>query len=105
MSNFLLERRWYAVSPDGTGAELILGIAAPVKDHLAWGCTVSLGILDSHLSRIYGIDSWHAVQMAMSFILRRATHFSEAGWLFYWDKDGGPASPADLIGSGLHQST
>ncbi|MFZ6675753.1 DUF6968 family protein [Undibacterium sp. Xuan67W] len=105
MSEFLLERQWYAVSPDGERAELILGIAAPVKDHLDWGCTVSLGILDSHPSRIYGVDSWHAVQQAMLFIARRVTHFSEAGWLFYWDKDGGPASPADLIGSGLCQLT
>lgn len=104
MNDFLIERRWYAVSPDGVGADLSLSIAAPIKDHTDWGCAVSLGILDSHPSRIYGVDSWHAIQMAMSFIALRVRHFSETGWLFYWDKDGNPATPDDLITSGLSKS-
>ncbi|MCU6432868.1 hypothetical protein LPB67_03625 [Undibacterium sp. Jales W-56] len=105
MNDFLMERNWYAVSPDGVGAELNLCIAAPLKNHIDWCCAVSLGVLDTHPSTIYGIDSWHAVQMAILFITRRVTHFSDAGWLFYWDKDGERVMPSALIDSGLRQFT
>lgn len=97
MNTIIAEKIWYAVSPSGISGDLILRVGVPSEyPDMGWGCTVSLGVLEPSSLLIYGADSWQAIQEAMLFIARRVNHFSENGWMFYWEKDGERAYASEL---------
>ena len=95
------ERTWLAVAPDGTEHELVLRVGIPTQAPGGeWWSAVSLGVLESREQRVAGVDAWQAVELAMRFIASRVGHFAADGWQFYWERDGEPAAPSDLIGGG-----
>ncbi len=47
--------------------------------------------------KIYGVDSWQAIQLAMQFIGRLAARFEEEGWRYYWTEGGDTASASVLM--------
>jgi len=92
------ERIWYAVSPEGSGAELALRIGMPHETaDMGWACEVSLGVLEAPPLTIYGADSWQALQLAMHFVARRLGYFSKQGWKFYWAKNEDAVDPDELV--------
>ncbi|HEY5799040.1 MAG TPA: hypothetical protein VIT92_02410 [Burkholderiaceae bacterium] len=96
----LIERIWYARSPQGAMTTMALQVSAPVPhDQFDWTCTAVLGDLEGGRQHdLFGIDSWQAVQLTMSFIVLRLGHFGESGWTFYWDAAGQErALPAELL--------
>lgn len=95
--NVAAERRWYAKSPEGSEVPLVISVGVPEKQEDDWSCSVSLGVLDSRSYTIRGIDSWQALQLAMSFVARRVGSFMENGWELYWEKGGDQARPNDLL--------
>ncbi|RZI44254.1 hypothetical protein EGT07_02175 [Herbaspirillum sp. HC18] len=97
MNDIVAERSLYVISPEGEGKALVLRVGVPTKREDDWACSVSLGVLDSQLYTIYGIDSWQAVQQALLFASRRVGHFVEDGWKLYWEKNGEAATPNDLL--------
>jgi hypothetical protein len=92
------ERIWFAVAPDGSEHEVAIRVMVPVKAASGeWRAAVSLGEIDSKKSHsIAGIDSWQAICLGMSFAATCLSHFSEDGWMFYWERGGDLATPEDL---------
>jgi hypothetical protein len=91
------QRILYAVAPDGSGQDLVIGIEAPYEDDGCWRAKLSLGALESQVFAIAGVDSWQAVYLAMRFAAMRLDHFAGNGWTFYWEKHGAQTLPDDLL--------
>ena len=91
------ERRWFAIAPDGTEHSLVLAVGIPTEGNENWSASVSLGILDSQIRTIYGVDSWQAMHLGMKFIGMQATDFAKHGWRFYWTRGGDEAHASDLF--------
>ncbi len=91
------ERIWFAVAPDGSEHDVAVRVMLPLKaDRGEWRAEVSIGGIESKLYSIAGIDSWQAICLGMSFAATRLSHFSENGWVFYWERGGEVATPEDL---------
>lgn len=92
------ERTWYGIGPDGTGHKIIIRVGMPsLQAGGGWLAPVSLIGLEARVHPIVGVDSWQAVNLAMSFAAVRAGHFAEDGWQFFWERGGESANPADLV--------
>ena len=91
------ERAWFAVAPDGTEHDVVLRVGLPTPAPGGeWRAAVTLGVLESRVHDIAGIDAWQAMTLAMRFAATRLGHFAEDGWRFYWERGGDPASPDEL---------
>lgn len=94
---FTAERTWFAIAPDGTEHDVVVGVGLPTKaDRGEWRCIASLGCLETHTHSIAGIDSWQAIGLAMSFAAGQLSRFTANGWRFYWERGGELATPEDL---------
>jgi len=102
--DFLLERIWFAVSPDGTEFTFAIRISAPrLQPQGEWTSTVSLSQGPHGLEDIHGMDSWQAVELSMRHAAWRIEHLQNQGWRFYWDNiNRETASPSELF-SGSRQ--
>jgi hypothetical protein len=93
---FVLRRVWFAVAPDGSERELVIGIEAPFEEPTGeWRAKLSAAVLGPPIA-VAGLDSWQAVFLAMKFAATRLEHLAEKGWKFYWEKDGDAVGPGDL---------
>ena len=93
----VVERQWHGVAPDGTEHAVALRIGTPVRDeHGDWSVDVSLVPMQNTTYRIIGIDSWQAVDLAMTHLAVLARHYHTQGWRFFWDRGGDVAYPSDL---------
>lgn len=91
------ERHWFVIAPDGMEHSLVLSVGIPVERDNDWSVAVSLGVLDSHVRTIYGVDSWQAMHWGMKLIGMEATDFAKHGWRFYWTRGGDEARHSDLF--------
>jgi hypothetical protein len=91
------QRIWFAVAPDGTEHEVVISVGLPTHELSGdWYSVVSVGCLDPQTYTIFGVDSWQAICLSMRFAATRLSHFIEAGWRFYWTRDGELAMLEDL---------
>ncbi|WP_394781446.1 DUF6968 family protein [Undibacterium sp.] len=87
-STLIIERSFYAVSPEGAGAAIRVGVAAPVpRESFDWACATWIDFLDPEERTVFGIDSWQAASLAMTLIATRIGHFEQRGWTFFWASD------------------
>lgn len=92
------ERTWYAIDPQGYGHELILRVGLPrPREEGDWAVEVSIGVLEPRPMKIYGVDSWQAIQLGMRLISREVADFERRGWRFYWKEGGEAASVSELM--------
>jgi hypothetical protein len=88
----VIERSWFAIAPDGGEFEVVLCVAAPVREiGGGWSASASLAPLEDS-RKIYGEDGWQAVGLAMQFLGARVRDYSSRGWKFFWSKGGEEAS-------------
>ncbi|PHV12434.1 DUF6968 family protein [Chitinimonas sp. BJB300] len=97
VANIAAERIWHTISPNGDSSPLILRVGLP-KPYPAgeWGCEVSLGVLESTPTLIYGVDAWQAIELSMLYTARRVADFAKEGWQFFWELDGEAARASEL---------
>ncbi len=96
-----VERTWFGISPDGSEHEVKLCIGIPERQPSGdWFADVSLVPLEMNVRRIFGIDSWQALQLAQRFAARRVSHFVEDGWKLFWERGGEGALPIELLNDG-----
>lgn len=98
----IAEREWLAVSPERVEHRLVLRIGSPQhKLRGEWTCSISLGVLDTRVYEIAGMDSWQAIALSMQHLAIRIKNFEDLGWRFYWDCEREQASPNDLYPGGF----
>lgn len=99
------ERVWFGIAPDGTEVDVVIRVSVPMLQHGGeWRAPVSLGVLESNIHNIAGVDAWQAISLAMRFAATRVAHFADDGWRFYWERGGELASPVELADSPLRSN-
>ena len=98
-SALFLERKWFAISPNGEETEVSFQVEAPVeRTHSEWTARVTFSKLGIPSHEIHGIDSWQAVEQAMIHAAKLALHLESLGWRFFWDEaNREPARAAGLF--------
>ena len=93
-----VERKWFAVAPDGIGRDALLrvSVAADAEPTGEWAVVVSLEGLESSPHRLYGVDKWQALVIGLTFAAQRVRDLSQRGWTFFWERGGYPATVEDL---------
>jgi len=67
---------------------LRLGLGRPFRsDEGTWACPVIIDGLYAKLCPVFGIDSWHALQLGNRLIRQLLTQFHEQGGRFFWADD------------------
>lgn len=96
-----IERKWFAIAPDGAECEVALQVGFPMFEQGGdWSVMVHLEGLEHEPYKIFGIDSWQAVALGMKFIASRVDDFADRGWKFFWERGGEGAAPEELcVGS------
>lgn len=98
MSNVapVIERNWYATTPQGDGIAVRFSIGLPARSPTGeWRALVSLDGLES-ATTIFGEDGWQAMALGMGFIVSRVFDYEKRGWRFYWAESGEEATSGDL---------
>ena len=71
---------------DGKEVTLTAEVGRPVRvDGGGWACSVSLAPLYDKLTDIHGVDSFHAMWLSCSLILKLLGHFKADGWALAHD--------------------
>ena len=92
-----------AVTPEGKELTITVRIGRPVQgEHGVWSCPVEMAPIYGELADIRGVDSFHALWLACSLVLKLLGHFKDAGGKLL-DKDGGEF-PLEGYLSGLGQT-
>ena len=101
MSTVFVERKLFAIAPNGEELDISLRVSVPMPDPQGdWSVEVCLPNLDDFPCKLFGVDSWQAGILGIQFVKNRVDHFSEIGWQFFWAKGGEKASMDDLQDDG-----
>ena len=96
--SWIAERTIYAVTGDGRGLTIRLGIGKPYKvTEDEWACAVRVDGLHNRLSDMHGVDSWQALQLSCQLAVRLLEGFAQDGGRLFWKKDGEQVHIQDLF--------
>lgn len=85
----VIERKWFAIAPDGGECDVALQIGAPSQERGGeWCADVRFVGLETGSHKIFGMDSWQAAALGMKFAASRTQDLCGRGWLFYWERGG-----------------
>lgn len=88
----IAERRLTLISDAGEAREIVVRIGKPARspDHADFACECQIaGFGESSVKRIYGLDAFQSLQLALKFISMMVNHYSqEAGGRIYWQEPG-----------------
>lgn len=80
-----MRRELTAISPTGEKLSTFFSIGVPQRQsEVQWKCEVWIGELLTEPRDVYGVDSWHAMQLAMYSIYRELKLRTRFGWSFSW---------------------
>jgi hypothetical protein len=68
-----------AITPEGKQLTLEVHIGRPREADGAYACAVEISPIYGELSEIRGVDSFHALWLACSLVLKLLSHFRESG--------------------------
>ncbi|QGZ39459.1 hypothetical protein IP92_01730 [Pseudoduganella flava] len=85
-------RVWLTDDGQGGRRDFVLEVFAPEPDGADARCQVAV---DGERMRVYGVDSWQAVTLALRFLRIQVEDLERRGLKLYW-QDGTPATAADL---------
>jgi hypothetical protein len=85
-----LERRWFAIDPEGRRIQLQIRVGFPEqRDDGMWYSRTE--VLDDGLPNIdipSGLDGWSAVNLALFHAWQRIDMLEDRGWQFFWEEPG-----------------
>lgn len=97
MNTIFIERKLFAIAPNGEELNASLRVGVPMPDPEGdWSVEVCLPNLDNVPCKLFGVDSWQAATLGIQFVVNRVNHLSDIGWHFFWTKGGEKASMDDL---------
>jgi hypothetical protein len=80
-----VEREYTAISPRGNEVKSSVKVYLPqLQPDGGWGCSISLGEMESEDRLIRGLDSWHTLQLGMHFVFLRLESLEKSGWKIRW---------------------
>ena len=98
MNELIAERRICSISTDGQKKVFKIAIGKPYQvDDASWACPVKIDGLYKKLKDPVGIDSWQALNLAISLVQQLLGYFVEDGGKLYWEEDGEALALNDLF--------
>ena len=102
MPEFIAERQLIGIKPDGEEISIVIRIGKPHDSGSAdWTCPVELTGLHNKLGRIYAVDSFHALMLAILFVRKLLTSFVEDGGKLLWVDSRKPVDLEELFSIGV----
>ena len=82
-----------SIAPEGEEKALTLAVGVPYRrEEGAWACPVALQGLYEELPDVVGMNSWHALNLALALLHRLLAHYIAGGGRLLWqheDKEAG----------------
>ncbi|NVI81934.1 MULTISPECIES: hypothetical protein [unclassified Janthinobacterium] len=80
-----MKRVFCATAPDGEKFDTFLSIGIPQRmSENHWSCEVFIDKIFNEPKNVAGVDSWHAMQLAMNMIYMELRIRKKFGWGFSW---------------------
>jgi hypothetical protein len=97
-SNFIAERKLYAIAADGRSFEIHLAIGKPyqITEH-EWACAVQVAGLFNDLRDRHGEDSWQALQLAHQMTAQLLEYFVQDGGRLFREEGGEQVQLSELF--------
>jgi hypothetical protein len=97
-SNFIAERKLYAIAADGRGFEIHLAIGTPYQiTKLEWACSSRVAGLLPDVKDVHGGDSWQALQLACQLAAQLLEYFVQDGGRLFQEEGGEPVQLSELF--------
>ena len=77
-----------AITPEGRQVSLAVRIGKPARAESGYACPVEISPIYGELADIRGVDSFHALWLACSLVLKLLESFKSSGGRLY-DREGG----------------
>jgi len=106
MSDFVAERKIFAVSPEGEKFWIRLGVGKPYRlDDKSWACPVTMEGLHEKYSDGVGGDSWQALHLSLNSCHSALDHFMAKGGILYYDDSEQERfeSPVEFLGKSFER--
>jgi hypothetical protein len=100
VKNLVAKLEVVGVRPDGERLPLRVEIGRPYEERDGrWACAIAVAPLNAKLDAVRGTDSFHAVWLACSLVLKLLENLTAEGWTL--ENRDGSAFPLDAYRSGL----
>lgn len=83
---------------NGQPERLRLAVGVPyLNDDGAWACAVEFEGAYARLSDVVGVNSWHALALAMGLLHSLLGHYVDSGGRLFWEEGGDAMQLSDLF--------